>query len=65
MRGIAARDRVELVPTMRGIRTPMQIAGVDCAKNPTPERGEHTEQVLAEFGFTADEIAALRTAKAA
>jgi formyl-CoA transferase len=42
----------------------MQIAGVACARNPTPERGEHTDQVLGEFGFTADEIAALRAAKA-
>ncbi|MCQ3943600.1 MAG: CoA transferase, partial [Alphaproteobacteria bacterium] len=30
----------------------------------TPERGEHTEEVLAEFGFTPDEIAALRAANA-
>ena len=42
----------------------MQIAGVECARNPTPERGQHTDEVLAEFGFTADEIAALHAAKA-
>jgi formyl-CoA transferase len=42
----------------------MQIAGVACARTPTPERGEHTDQVLGEFGFTAEEIAALRAARA-
>ncbi len=31
---------------------------------PTPERGEHTDEVLAEFGFSANEIAALRQANA-
>jgi len=46
------------------VRAPMQISGVECARNPTPERGEHTDQVLAEFGFSAQEIAALRAAKA-
>ena len=42
------------------VRAPMQIAGVECARNPTPERGQHTDAVLAEFGFSAEEIAALR-----
>jgi crotonobetainyl-CoA:carnitine CoA-transferase CaiB-like acyl-CoA transferase len=46
------------------VRAPMQIEGVECARNPTPERGQHTDEVLAEFGFSADEIAALRAAKA-
>jgi len=46
------------------VRAPMQIAGVECAKNPTPDRGQHTDEVLAEFGYSAGEIAALRTAKA-
>ncbi|WP_191084153.1 CaiB/BaiF CoA transferase family protein [Roseococcus microcysteis] len=46
------------------VRAPMQIEGVACARNPTPERGQHTDEVLAEFGFTAEEIAALRAAKA-
>jgi crotonobetainyl-CoA:carnitine CoA-transferase CaiB-like acyl-CoA transferase len=31
---------------------------------PTPERGAHTGEVLAEFGFSADEITALRAAEA-
>jgi crotonobetainyl-CoA:carnitine CoA-transferase CaiB-like acyl-CoA transferase len=46
------------------VRAPMQIAGVDCARKPTPERGQHTDEVLAEFGFGAEEIAALKAAKA-
>jgi len=39
-------------------RTPSTIA------RPTPERGEHSEDILAEFGFTQDEIAALRASGA-
>ena len=30
----------------------------------SPERGEHTDEVLAEFGFTEAEIATLRRADA-
>jgi crotonobetainyl-CoA:carnitine CoA-transferase CaiB-like acyl-CoA transferase len=50
--------------TINTVRAPMQIEGVQCARSPTPERGEHTDQVLAEFGFSAEEIAALRAQKA-
>jgi formyl-CoA transferase len=39
-------------------RTPSSVA------MPTPERGAHTGEVLAEFGFGDDEIAALRAAEA-
>jgi crotonobetainyl-CoA:carnitine CoA-transferase CaiB-like acyl-CoA transferase len=35
-------------------RTPSKVA------MPTPERGEHTDEVLAEFGFSKDEIAELK-----
>jgi len=45
-------------------RAPMNLEGADCARRPTPERGEHTDEVLAEFGFSEAEIAALRAAKA-
>jgi formyl-CoA transferase len=37
-------------------RTPSRLAA------PPPELGEHTDEVLAEFGFDADDIAALRRA---
>lgn len=53
-----------LLGQIKTVRAPMQIEGVECARRPTPERGEHTEEVLAEFGFSADEIAALRAQKA-
>ena len=46
------------------VRAPMQIEGVECARRPTPERGEHTEEVLTEFGFSAAEIATLRAQRA-
>ena len=39
-------------------RTPSEIVA------PPPELGEHTEEVLREFGFAAAEIDALRRAKA-
>lgn len=42
------------------IRPPMQIAGAEPARRPTPERGEHTDEVLAEFGFSAEQIAAFK-----
>ncbi len=38
-------------------RTPSSIV------SPTPELGEHTDEVLQEFGFSTDEIAALRRAQ--
>jgi crotonobetainyl-CoA:carnitine CoA-transferase CaiB-like acyl-CoA transferase len=46
------------------VRTPIQMPGVANPRNPTPERGEHTDAVLAEFGFTTMEIATLREEKA-
>ncbi|MGX9964121.1 CaiB/BaiF CoA transferase family protein [Roseomonas sp. F4] len=46
------------------VRTPIQMPGVANPRNPTPDRGEHTDSVLAEFGFTPAEIAALRAEKA-
>ena len=42
------------------VRSPMQIEGAEPPRRPTPERGEHTEEVLTEFGLSAAEIAGLR-----
>jgi crotonobetainyl-CoA:carnitine CoA-transferase CaiB-like acyl-CoA transferase len=46
------------------VRTPIQMPGVQNPRRPTPDRGQHTEEVLAEFGFSAQEIASLRAEKA-
>ena len=46
------------------VRSPMNLDGVAPARRPTPERGEHTEEVLAEFGVTPAELAKLRAAGA-
>ena len=45
------------------VRPPMQLDGVAPAARPTPARGQHTNEVLAEFGFSADEISQLRDQK--
>ncbi|HYF09376.1 MAG TPA: CaiB/BaiF CoA-transferase family protein [Acetobacteraceae bacterium] len=42
------------------VRPPMRIEGAEPPRRPTPERGEHTEEVLREFGLSGEEIAALR-----
>jgi crotonobetainyl-CoA:carnitine CoA-transferase CaiB-like acyl-CoA transferase len=42
------------------VRAPMNIEGVAPPRRPTPERGEHTTEVLAEFGVSAEELAALK-----
>jgi crotonobetainyl-CoA:carnitine CoA-transferase CaiB-like acyl-CoA transferase len=46
------------------VRPPMQLAGAEPSRRPTPARGQHTEEVLREFGFDELEIAALRNKKA-
>ena len=43
------------------VRSPMQIDGAAPARRPTPERGEHTDEVLGEFGLSAADIAMLRS----
>jgi crotonobetainyl-CoA:carnitine CoA-transferase CaiB-like acyl-CoA transferase len=42
------------------VRHPTTIEGVEPPRRPTPERGEHTAEVLAEFGVGAEELEALR-----
>lgn len=55
--GGAERALQLLAQPVRLSRTPSRIAA------PTPEQGEHTDQVLGELGFSTSEIAALRSAK--
>lgn len=45
------------------VRPPMQLAGVEPPRVPTPERGQHTTAVLREFGFASEEIDSLRAMK--
>ncbi|SDD77685.1 CaiB/BaiF CoA transferase family protein [Belnapia rosea] len=46
------------------VRAPMNLDGVEPPRRPTPERGEHTAEVLAEFGIGEAELARLREAGA-
>jgi itaconate CoA-transferase len=43
---------------------PASFAGVEARMDRIPEIGEHTERILAEIGYAADEIAALRAQSA-
>ena len=49
-----AVDRVRMEPPLDAPRTPAELA------LPAPVLGEHSAAVLAEAGFTADEIATLQ-----
>jgi crotonobetainyl-CoA:carnitine CoA-transferase CaiB-like acyl-CoA transferase len=46
-------------PAARFDRTPARIGG------PAPRIGQHTDAVLAEVGYSADEIAAMKATRAA
>ncbi|MDI3308552.1 MAG: CaiB/BaiF CoA-transferase family protein [Acetobacteraceae bacterium] len=46
------------------VRSPMNLVGVEPPRRPTPERGEHTAEVLAEFGVSPEELERLRAAGA-
>jgi crotonobetainyl-CoA:carnitine CoA-transferase CaiB-like acyl-CoA transferase len=49
-----------LLGELKLVRAPMNLEGVSPPRRPTPERGEHTAEVLAEFGVSEAELAALR-----
>ncbi len=46
--------------TVNLVRHPTTLEGVANPRRPTPERGEQTDEILAEFGLDAAEIAKLR-----
>ncbi len=46
--------------TVAAVATPIRIAGVPHPNRPAPRLGQHDDEVLAQAGFTADEIATLR-----
>lgn len=50
--------------TFRAPAPPVRLAGGDGTKRPPPRVGQHTDEVLAEIGFTADQIADARAAGA-
>jgi alpha-methylacyl-CoA racemase len=47
---------------MPGVVTPIRVRDAPAPLRPAPRLGEHTDGVLSEAGFTAGEIAALRSA---
>ncbi len=65
----AARGLIERVvhPKLGDIPvvgTPLSFSRMQAGvRSPAPLQGEHTDQVLAEHGYSATEIAALRTRK--
>jgi itaconate CoA-transferase len=65
---LAARDRWREIASPAGplqaIIPPMAFAGTEPRMDPIPDVGEHTDQILAELGYDAAAIAALRQAEA-
>ncbi|WP_439817859.1 CaiB/BaiF CoA transferase family protein [Zavarzinia sp. CC-PAN008] len=50
--------------SFRSIATPVKFHGVDTGpQGPSPTAGEHTDSVLGRLGYTAEEVAALRSTR--
>ncbi|MCY3893774.1 MAG: CaiB/BaiF CoA-transferase family protein [Acidimicrobiaceae bacterium] len=63
--GMAAPVHHPVMGDIRIVRNATQIDGVPGEiRRPSPARGEHTDEILAQFGLEPDEIAALRDAGA-
>ena len=63
------RDAGAIVPTADGkseiVSSPFALEGSQkVAPRPAPTMGQHTDEVLAEYGFSNAEISAMRNAKA-
>ena len=63
--GMAAPVRHPVMGDIRIVRNATQIDGVPGEiRRPSPAQGEHSDEILAQFGLEPDEIAALRDAGA-
>jgi itaconate CoA-transferase len=61
---LAARERWTTVGspagTLDALKPPFNLSGFEARMDPVPALGEHTAKVLAELGYSAEEIARLR-----
>lgn len=63
--GMAAPAQHPALGDIELVAQPIKLSGAEfTVRSPTPELGEHTEEVLAEAGYDANAIAALRQAEA-
>jgi formyl-CoA transferase/CoA:oxalate CoA-transferase len=63
-RGIIQRVNHPKLGEIPVVGTPLRFSGMSPgARTAAPQRGEHTDEVLAQHGFSAAEIAALRAKK--
>jgi formyl-CoA transferase len=46
------------------IGSPIKFSDLEIEVKPSPVLGEHTDEVLADLGYSSDDIAKLHTAKA-
>jgi itaconate CoA-transferase len=49
--------------TLRALKPPVQMHGVDAIMGDIPSLGQHSQPILEELGFDSDMIAAWRTEK--
>jgi itaconate CoA-transferase len=61
---LKARDRWETVPSsvgeIKALRPPVTAKGIDAVMGAIPDLGQHTDAILQEIGFEADQIQTLR-----
>ena len=60
--GVASEPGVERPVRLLGAPVKLSRTPADAARGPGPALGEHTDAVLGEAGYTAEDIAALRSA---